>query len=83
MTVDTYFVGYVLIFTCSGDTDGSVGVSDEVREQLSEQSSSISGSKVLLGRRPLMMAPLIGGVISNSSIISSVSSPLSDDIEPS
>lgn len=70
-----------IIFTCSGETDCSVCVEDE--EQLSEYSSSIKGSNVLLGSRPRIDAPVIGGVIRSSSIINSVVSSLSEDIDPS
>lgn len=70
------------IFTCSGDIDGSVR---EVVEDVdvSEHSSSISGSRVRRGNKPRITAPVIGGVINNSSIINSVSSPFSEEIDPS
>lgn len=64
-----------LLPTCSGDTDGSLLDSIEEVDDVSEHSSSINGSKVILGSRPLMMAPLIGCAINSSSIIISVSSP--------
>lgn len=69
--------------TWSGDGDGSVGVDDEDDVQVSEYSSSISGSRVLLGNNPRIAAADTGGVINNSSIISSVSSPVPDDNESS
>lgn len=75
---------YILLFvpTCSGDTDGSVGGSIEEEDDVSEP-SSISGSRVLLGSKPLMTAPLMGGVMRSSSIIISVSSPKSEERDPS
>lgn len=71
-----------LIFTCSGEIEGSV--KDVVEEvEVSEHSSSIRGSRVRRGRRPRITAPVIGGVINSSSIMSSVSSPFSEEIDPS
>lgn len=78
--VPSYYINCV-IFTCSGEVECSVCVEDE--EQLSEYSSSMRGSNVRLGKRPRIVAPVIGGVINSSSIINSVLSSLSEDIEPS
>lgn len=69
--------------TWSGDGDGSEGVDADDDVQVSEYSSSIKGSKVLLGKSPRIIAADTGGVINSSSIISSVSSPVPDDNESS
>lgn len=71
------------IVTWSGDGEGSDGVDVEEDVQLSVYSSSIKGSKVRLGNNPLIADAETGGVINNSSIISSVSSPVPEDNESS